>query len=237
MDIKAIADAAEGQAKVVVDNTFATPFGQRPLELGADIVVHSATKLIGGHSDLLLGMTVTKDEELANALRDARTRNGATPGALEAYLALRGLRTMPVRLAEESRTAEMLAERLGTHPKVTRVRYPGFGMMVAFELDNAETADAVCAGFRLIRAATSLGGVESWSSGGRGWRARTRPTRPGPVLRGPRRSRRPLARPSRTSSIVASQIWLMSRGQNLTFTASNRAPLIAPVRRRGPRAN
>ncbi|MBN6035536.1 PLP-dependent aspartate aminotransferase family protein [Amycolatopsis sp. 195334CR] len=162
IDIRAVARAADGHlAKVVVDNTFATPLGQQPLDLGADIVVHSATKLIGGHSDLLLGLTVTRDEELATALRDARTRNGATPGALEAYLALRGLRTLPVRLAEASRSAELLADRLGTHPKVTRVRYPGSGQMIAFELDSAEAADAVCGGLRLIRHATSLGGVES----------------------------------------------------------------------------
>ena len=86
---------------------------------------------------------------------------GSTPGALEAWLALRGLRTMPVRLAEQSRTAALLAERLAGHSAVRRVRYPGFGMMVAFELADAEAADRFCASVRLIRAATSLGGVES----------------------------------------------------------------------------
>lgn len=149
------------RAKVVVDNTFATPLAQRPLEQGADVVVHSATKLIGGHSDLLLGITVARDETLARELRDNRTRTGATPGALEAWLALRGLRTMPVRLAEQSKTAALLAERLAQHEAVTRVRYPGQGMMIAFELADAAAADRFCASLELVVHATSLGGVES----------------------------------------------------------------------------
>lgn len=159
IDIETIAAVANGL--VVVDNTFATPLGQRPLELGADIVVHSATKLIGGHSDLLLGLTIAADEAVAKDLRDARTRLGATPGALEAWLALRGLRTLPIRFAEQSRTAALLAARLVDHPAITRVRYPGSGTMIAFELPDAESADKAIAGLRLIRAATSLGGVES----------------------------------------------------------------------------
>ncbi|GAA3535465.1 PLP-dependent transferase [Amycolatopsis ultiminotia] len=159
MEIETIARGTRG--RVVVDNTFATPLHQQPLSLGADIVVHSATKLIGGHSDLLLGVTVARDEAVAGELRAARTRIGSTPGALEAWLALRGLRTLSVRLAEQSRTAELLASRLADHPKVTKVRYPGFGMMVAFELPDAEAAGKVCAAVRLIRPATSLGGVES----------------------------------------------------------------------------
>jgi cystathionine gamma-synthase len=164
MDIAAIARAAAGRQQrpmVVVDNTFATPLGQQPLALGADVVMHSATKFIGGHSDLLLGLTVARDGELAKRLRDARTRNGATPGALEAWLALRGLRTLPVRLAESTRNAELLADRLDKHPAVTRVRYPGTGAMLAFDLADAETADRFCAKLTLIRHATSLGGVES----------------------------------------------------------------------------
>ncbi|WIX80649.1 PLP-dependent transferase [Amycolatopsis carbonis] len=159
MEIETIARGTRGC--VVVDNTFATPLHQQPLKLGADIVVHSATKLIGGHSDLLLGITVAADETIAAELRGARTRIGSTPGALEAWLALRGLRTMPVRLAEQTKTAALLASRLAEHPAVTKVRYPGFGMMVSFELATAEAADQVCSAVRLIRAATSLGGVES----------------------------------------------------------------------------
>lgn len=161
-DIAAVADAARAGAKrplVAVDNTFATPLGQQPLSLGADIVMHSATKLIGGHGDLLLGLTVAADESLAQALRASRTRGGATPGALEAWLVLRGLRTLPVRLAEVSRTAALLAERLEAHPAVGTVR--SAGGMIAFELADAASADTFCARLRLIRHATSLGGVES----------------------------------------------------------------------------
>ncbi|GAB3573714.1 PLP-dependent transferase [Amycolatopsis endophytica] len=161
LDLIDIAGLTGHRARVVVDNTFATPLGQQPLALGADIVVHSATKLIGGHSDLLLGLTIAADEGVAQELRDARTRGGATPGALEAWLALRGLRTLPVRLAEQSRTAALLAPRLGEHPAVTKVRYPGQGTMIAFDLADAGAADKLCASLRLIRHATSLGGVES----------------------------------------------------------------------------
>ncbi|RZQ64961.1 trans-sulfuration enzyme family protein [Amycolatopsis suaedae] len=161
LDVIDIAAVARGRAQLVVDNTFATPLGQQPLALGADVVVHSATKLIGGHSDLLLGVTVTRDGGLAQRLRDTRTRNGATPGALEAFLALRGLRTLPVRLAEASATAALLAERLAGHPAVRRVRYPGSGTMIAFELADGAAADRACRGFQLIQHATSLGGVES----------------------------------------------------------------------------
>ncbi|TNC27320.1 trans-sulfuration enzyme family protein [Amycolatopsis alkalitolerans] len=156
-----IASLTGRHAKVVVDNTFATPLAQQPLADGADVVVHSATKLIGGHSDLLLGVTIAADETLAQELRDARTRNGATPGALEAWLALRGLRTMPVRLAEQSKTAALLAERLEAHEAVTKVRYPGQGMMIAFELADARAAERFVGRLELIVHATSLGGVES----------------------------------------------------------------------------
>lgn len=156
-----IAAVTGHRAEVVVDNTFATPLVQQPLALGADVVVHSATKLIGGHSDLLLGVTITADDTLARRLRDARTRNGATPGALESWLALRGLRTLPVRLAEQSKTAALLAARLAEHEAVTRVRYPGQGIMIAFELADAPAADRFLARLELLVRATSLGGVES----------------------------------------------------------------------------
>ncbi len=165
-------------ALVVVDNTFATPLGQRPLGFGADVVLHSATKFIGGHSDLLLGLAVTADPALAARLATRRRLGGALPGALEAYLALRGLRTMAVRLARSKESAGVLAERLRAHPAVSRVRYPGlpddpghqraaaqmdgFGAMLAFEVrGGAGPADAVCAAVRIVTSATSLGGVES----------------------------------------------------------------------------
>jgi cystathionine gamma-synthase len=165
-------------ALVVVDNTFATPLAQRPLGFGADLVLHSATKFIGGHSDLLLGVAVAANQELADRIVRRRKLAGGIPGALECYLALRGLRTMPIRLARAQETAEVLARRLQQHPAVTRVRYPGlpddpghqraaaqmtgFGAMLAFEVaGGAATADAVCAGVRIVTSATSLGGVES----------------------------------------------------------------------------
>ena len=165
-------------ALVVVDSTLATPLVQRPLELGADLVVHSATKYLGGHSDLLLGGAVTRSQVLAGRLRERRELAGATPGALEAYLATRGVRTLALRLERASASAATLAERLGAHPGVAVVRYPGlpdhpthavarrfmrgFGALVSFDVrGGAERADAVCRSVRVIRHATSLGGVES----------------------------------------------------------------------------
>lgn len=177
-DLPALCAAAKAAgARTVVDNTFATPLLQRPLALGADVVVHSATKFIGGHSDLLLGIAVVADPELVTALRRRRTLAGATPGALEAYLALRGARTLAVRLRAGQASAGELARRLDAHEAVTRVRYPGlpadpfharaaaqmsgFGAMLAFEVADAKTADAVCRAVEIVQAATSLGGVES----------------------------------------------------------------------------
>jgi cystathionine gamma-synthase len=148
-------------ATLVVDNTFATPLLQRPLELGADLVMHSATKFIGGHSDLLLGVAVAREPHRAGRLRETRGLTGATPGALEAYLALRGVRTLPLRLRQGSANAATLAERLEAHPAVTRVRYPGFGAVLSFELDGAGAADHACREARVIRHATSLGGVDT----------------------------------------------------------------------------
>jgi cystathionine gamma-synthase len=162
----------------VVDNTFATPLLQRPLEFGCDVVVHSATKLIGGHSDLLLGIAVCRDSEPAEVLRATRHDAGATPGGLEAWLALRGLRTLPVRLAQAQATAVELARRLDEHPEVERVFYPGltesqghelaqrqmdgFGTMLAFQVRGGSgRADGLCAAVQLLTHATSLGGVET----------------------------------------------------------------------------
>ena len=162
----------------MVDSTFATPLVQRPLELGADLVVHSATKYLGGHSDLLLGAVVAATAERAGQLRERRQLAGATPGALEAYLAVRGMRTLSLRLHRASASAAELAERLAGHARVDLVRHPGrldhpthamarsfmagFGAVVSFDVQGgAERADAVCRSVRIIRHATSLGGVES----------------------------------------------------------------------------
>ena len=161
-DIAAVAAAAHDRgALVVADNTFATPLLQRPLDLGVDVVVHSMTKLISGHSDVIMGVVVTRDDTVVEAVHRRRNLHGAIPGPMEAFLVLRGLRTLPVRLERSSETAAELARRLGGHPAVTRVRYPGFGAMVSFELATQEAADKVCAAVRLIVHATSLGGVES----------------------------------------------------------------------------
>jgi cystathionine gamma-synthase len=163
VDLPAVIAVAKGAgALVVVDNTFATPLGQTPLALGADLVLHSGTKLIGGHSDLLVGAVVAADPALGQRIRDRRARTGATPGVLEAYLALRGLRTLPVRFERAQETARELAERLARHPRVHRVRYPGSGTMISFETTGSgEDAEAVCEATSLIVHATSLGGVET----------------------------------------------------------------------------
>ena len=161
-DVAAICAAPRrAGTRVVIDNTLATPLLQRPLELGADVVVHSATKLIGGHSDLLLGAAVTADERQLHELQSARSLTGATPGMLECFLALRGARTLALRLGHAQASAERLAARLSEHPAVGRVRYPGFGTMVSFELADAAAADRACRATRIIRHATSLGGVET----------------------------------------------------------------------------
>jgi cystathionine gamma-synthase len=163
VDLPAVIRVAKGAgAMVVVDNTFASPFGQTPITLGADLVLHSATKLIGGHSDVLLGAVVAADAAFADRLRQRRHNSGATPGVLEAYLALRGLRTLPMRYARGQATAQELVGRLQGHPGITRVRYPGIGTMIAFETaGSAAQADAVCEATRLIVNVTSLGGVET----------------------------------------------------------------------------
>jgi cystathionine gamma-synthase len=162
-DLAAIAAGVRAAgAQIVVDSTFATPVVQRPLEHGVDVVMHSATKFLGGHSDLLLGLLVTRDRALLDRLRTARTLQGATPGALEAFLALRGVRTLPLRMERASANAGTLAERLRAHPGVADVRYPGTGAMLAVIVKGgAPVADAVCDHLRVIVHATSLGGVET----------------------------------------------------------------------------
>jgi cystathionine gamma-synthase len=162
-DLPAIAAAsAAAGAHMVVDSTFATPLLQRPLEHGAAVVLHSGTKFIGGHSDLLIGLCVTNDDAIYERLVQARTFQGATPGALEAFLALRGLRTLAIRLEAMQRNAIVLVERLRAHPAVAEVRYPGQGAMVSFvTTGGADAADKLCEGVRILVPATSLGGVET----------------------------------------------------------------------------
>jgi len=163
---------------VAVDNTFPTPLGLRPLTLGADLSVHSVTKYLAGHSDVVLGAAVTASAELRDRLHAHRTLRGAIPGPFEAWLALRGLRTLHVRLDRATANAVELARRLSTHPAVRRVRHPslpadpghalaasyldGPGAVVAIEVaGGAEAAERVASAVRLWVHATSLGGVES----------------------------------------------------------------------------
>ena len=172
-DIERICTAAhEAGAYVVVDNTFATPLLQRALDLGADLVVHSATKYLAGHSDALLGALVTRDDELFTVLKQRRDLLGAVPGTLEAWLAVRGMRTLHLRVERAQANATELARRLGEHPAVERVRYPGFGAIVSVELAaGALAADLLPRKSRLWVHATSLGGVESTLERRRRWKS------------------------------------------------------------------
>ncbi|MFC0678759.1 trans-sulfuration enzyme family protein [Lysobacter korlensis] len=182
-DIAAISAAARAAgALTVVDNTFATPLLQRPLGLGADIVVHSATKFISGHSDVVMGAIVTGSGSLYDGLKKRRSLNGAIPGPLEVFLALRGLRTLPVRLERAQSSAKELVRRLDDHPALTEVRYPGFGAIVSIVLPSGEAADAFIDRTGLWRHATSLGGVESTLERRRRWAAEA-PTIPEGLVR------------------------------------------------------
>lgn len=181
-DLRACTAAARDAAALsVVDNTFATPLVQQPLALGADVVVHSVTKFLAGHSDVVLGATVTgtdqRGRELGARLRAHRRLHGAIAGPQEVYLALRGVRTLAVRMERAQANATELARRLAGHPAVRRVRHPslpddpghalaarqmrGPGAVLAVELGDAAEAERVCCTTELWLHATSLGGVES----------------------------------------------------------------------------
>ena len=155
---------------VAVDNTFATPLVQKPLTMGADIVMHSVTKFLAGHSDVVLGSLSTNDQTLFKRLDEARRFNGSIPGPFEAWLAVRGIRSFPVRFRAAESNAKDLAQRLAADSKVTKVRYPGFGAVISFEIDGtAEQAEKVCESSKLITHATSLGGIESLWERRRRW--------------------------------------------------------------------
>jgi cystathionine gamma-synthase len=155
---------------VAVDNTFATPLVQKPLTMGADIVMHSVTKFLAGHSDLVLGSLSTNDEALYKRLEESRRFNGSVPGPFEAWLAVRGIRSFPIRFRAAESNAQELVARLSQHPKITKVRYPDFGAVISFEVDGtAEAAQKVCESSQLIAHATSLGGIESLWERRRRW--------------------------------------------------------------------
>ena len=151
--------AAAHPAPVLVDSTAATPIHLRPLEHGADLVLHSATKYLGGHSDVLLGAVVCSDPSTAERLREFRSRTGIVAAPDPAYLLLRGLKTLEIRVRRQTETASELARRLEAIRGSRRVRYPGFGGLLSFDVDG--DARKVETSTRLIRNATSLGGVES----------------------------------------------------------------------------
>jgi cystathionine gamma-synthase len=179
----------EGKSRgvlVAVDNTFATALVQKPLEMGADISMNSVTKYLAGHSDIVMGSLSAIDADILKGLEDARKFSGSIPGPFEAWLALRGIRTFPLRLERATANALEIAKRLSTHPKISRVRYPGlptdsqheraksfmngFGAIVSFEIiGDGPAADRVCESSNLITHATSLGGIESLWERRRRW--------------------------------------------------------------------
>lgn len=159
---KLIFQAKQRGVLVALDNTFATPLRQQPLKLGADVVVHSLTKALSGHSDVVLGTAITNSDELFEKLMSYRKDSGANAGPFEAWLALRGLRTFPIRFHQAEASAQTLVERLAKHNAIERVRYPGFGFMISIEVKGgARAADKACNSSRIWAYATSLGGVES----------------------------------------------------------------------------
>jgi cystathionine gamma-synthase len=151
--------AAAHPAPVVVDATVATPVHLRPLERGADFVLHSATKYLSGHDDVMLGAVVCRDDAAAEELRAFRGRTGIVAAPDPAWLLLRGLKTLEVRVRRQSATAALLAERLRGHPGVETVRYPGLGGLLSFDVADADTARKVETSTRVIVNASSLGGV------------------------------------------------------------------------------
>jgi cystathionine gamma-synthase len=155
------AAAAAHPGRVVCDATAATPLHLRPLELGCDLVVHSATKYLAGHDDVLAGVVVCRHPDDAARLLEYRSRTGPVADADTAWLLLRGLETLAVRMARQTASAQALAERLGDHPRVELVRYPGFGGLVSFDVADDEAARRVETSTRLIANMTSLGGVAS----------------------------------------------------------------------------
>jgi cystathionine gamma-synthase len=178
VDIKKAADAAHAAGAIlVVDNTFATPYLQRPLELGADIVVHSTTKYLGGHSDVVGGFAATNDPTIAERLLFLQKSLGAVPGPMDCWLVLRGIKTLAVRMRQHCHNAHALSGFLERHPRVEQTFYPGlprhpghaiaarqmhdFGGMISFLAESEEEATAFVASTKIFKLAESLGGVES----------------------------------------------------------------------------
>lgn len=193
-DLAAVVPEAHAQGAVlVVDSTFATPVLQRPLDLGADLVLHSTTKFISGHSDAMGGVLVTSNAATAEALRYRRMEDGATPGALDVWLTLRGVRTLPLRVERQSQSASEIAAWLAARVPVvwhpSRPEHPGheiaagqmhgYGGVLSFEVEDGERAVSIVNRLRLFRTATSLGGVESLAE----WRRSVNPDAPEGLIR------------------------------------------------------
>lgn len=177
-DISALASIAhDAHALLIVDNTFASPYAQQPITLGADIVLHSATKYLGGHSDLVSGIVIAKDEHIAEQLRFIQNAAGAVPGPMECWLCLRSIKTLSVRMKQHEENAKAIAEFCSQHPDIHATHYPGlsthpqhalakkqmtgFGGMISIELGSLEKAKAFTNSVKLFTLAESLGGVES----------------------------------------------------------------------------
>ena len=177
-DIAAVAEIArKHQLLLIVDNTFLTPYFQKPLNLGADIVIHSGTKYLGGHNDTLAGFTVVKDEEIAERLRFIYKTTGACLSPFDSWLLIRGIKTLPIRMDKQQENAEKIANWLCEQEKITAVHYVGLpthegyeiskrqatgsGGMISFEVDSEETARQILEGVSIIQYAESLGGVET----------------------------------------------------------------------------
>jgi cystathionine beta-lyase/cystathionine gamma-synthase len=177
-DIRAVADMAHAiSARVCVDNTFMSPFLQNPIALGADLVVHSTTKYLNGHSDMVGGIVVLNDDATAQRLRFLQNAVGAVPGPMDCWLALRGTKTLGVRMERHEKNARVLAAYLAAHKRASRVNYPGlpdhpqhelakrqargFGAIISFDVGSLERADHVLRSVKVFTLAESLGGVES----------------------------------------------------------------------------
>ncbi|MGE0354283.1 MAG: PLP-dependent aspartate aminotransferase family protein, partial [Gemmatimonadales bacterium] len=177
-DLSAVGDLTQARGLLLaVDNTFATPFFQRPLESGADIVIHSTTKYLNGHSDMVGGLVIVRRDDLAESLGFIQNASGAVPGPMDCWLALRGTKTLPLRMRQHDANGRCLAEWLNGHPAVEKVYYPGlsshpqhdlarrqmsgFGGMISLELGDPGRARIFAQSTRIFRLAESLGGVES----------------------------------------------------------------------------
>jgi cystathionine beta-lyase/cystathionine gamma-synthase len=177
-DLRAVGDLAASRGILVaVDNTFATPIFQRPLELGAEIVLHSTTKYLNGHSDMVGGMLVTNRDDVAERLGFIQNASGAVPGPMDCWLALRGTKTLVLRMRQHDANGRRMAEWLSSHPRIRKVYYPGlpthpqhqlakcqmagFGGMVSFDVEDNELSRRIVERVRIFQLAESLGGVES----------------------------------------------------------------------------